>query len=145
VTPRDKKRNFSVVISLGLYQELKKTALRKGWTDEETLAWAMAYGVGDGNNIEEMEKELAEFMSRKSELDLELKSIALDYGRLSSRNAALRYEYFETFSENKTLAIKLSGAKAINTGFKNALKIRDDLNKQEERSDRQMVEKYVLR
>lgn len=142
---RYKKRKRSVALPLELYEVLKKTALKMDWTEEETLGWAIASGVEEVDNLDEMEKELSELINRKKELDLELESITPGYIGLSSSSAALRYEYFETFSENKTLAIKLTGANAMNKSFKNALKIRNDFNEQEERADSEMVEKYVLR
>jgi hypothetical protein len=106
----------------------------------------IAYGVDELDKLDEMRKELSELIDRKKELDLGLESITTDYGKLSSKNAALRYEYFETLSENKILAIKLTGAKTMNRSFKNALNIADkSYNEQEEMTDREMVEKYVLR
>jgi hypothetical protein len=141
-----KKRILSVTLSLELYEELKRIALKMDWTEKETLSWAIASGVDKVDNLDEMEKELSELISRKKELDLELESIIPDYRRLSSRNAALRYEYFETFSGNKTLTIKLIGAKAMNRSFKNFLKIEDKIHdEQEERTDKEMIERYIIR
>ncbi len=114
------------------------------WTEEEILGWAIAVGVGGIDRLREMEGELSELTTRKKELDLELENIISDYGRLSTRNAALRYECFDTLTRNRTLAIKLTGAKTMNRSFKNILKIADDRNEQEDRTDNEMVERYVL-
>jgi hypothetical protein len=140
-----KKRKLSVALPLELYEEIKKAAVKMDWTEEEILGWAVAFGVDGIDNIDEMEKELSELVGRKNKLDSELEGITLDYGKLSSRNAALRYEYFDTFTGNRTLAIRLTGAKAINRSFKNILKIADDGNEQEDRTDSEMAEKYIFR
>jgi len=145
MTTSYKKRKISIVLPLEIYGELKKTALKMDWTEEEALGWAIAFGVDKVDNIDKMEKELSELVNRKEEPSLELESIATEYGKLSSRNAALRYEYFELFSDNRTMSIKLTGAKAMNRSFKNALKIAIDYNEEEERTDRGIVEKYVLK
>jgi hypothetical protein len=143
---RYKKRKLSVVLPLELYEELKRTSIKMDWTEKETLGWVIAFGVDGINNMDVMEKELSELISKKKELGLELESVIPNYGKLSSRNAALKYEYFEIFSENKALSIKLTGAKAMNRSFKNVLKIEDEIyNEQEDRTDSEMAEKYVLR
>jgi hypothetical protein len=141
-----KKKKLSVVLSPELYEEIKRKAHKMHWTEKETLGWTITFGVDGINSIDEMEKELSELTSRKKELDLELESMTPDYGKLSSRNAALRYECFEIFCQNRTLAIKLTGAKVMNRSFKNVLKIEDEIyNEQEDRTDSEMVEKYILR
>ncbi len=141
-----KKKRLSVVLCSGLYEEIKRMARKMDRTQKETLGWAITFGVDGVNGIDEMEKELSKLTSRKKQLDLELESITPDYGRRSRRNAALRYECFETFSKNRTLAIKLTGAKGMNRSFKNVLKIEDEINnEQEDRIDSEMVEKYVFR
>ncbi len=132
------------MLSLELYEEIKKTADKMDWTEEEILGWIISFGVGVIDRVDELEKELSELTIRKNKLVLELEDATLSYRRLSSRNAALRYECFETFSRNRTLAIKLTGAKAINRSFKNILELTDDRNEQEDRTDSEMVEKYVL-
>jgi hypothetical protein len=138
------KRRLSIKLVHVLYEQLKETTLKMNWTEQETLGWAVASGIDEIDKIEEMETELSELISIREGLNLELEKIAIEYGKLSSRNAALRYEYFEVFSDNKTMSIKLTGAKVLNRSFKNALKIRVDYNEQQERTDRNMVEKYVL-
>lgn len=142
---RYKKAKLPVILPLWFYEELKKTALKMSWTEEETLDWALIYGIEGVNNLDEMEKELSELIRRKKELDSELESIIYNYGMLSSRNAALRYEYFEVFSYNRTMSIKLTGAKAMNRSFKDALKIVADYNENEEITDRKIMEKYVFK
>jgi hypothetical protein len=139
-----RKRKLSLVLPPELCEEIKKASLKMDWTEEEILGWAIAVGVGGIDRLGEMEEELSELTTRKKELDLELESIISDYGRLSTRNAALRYECFDTLTRNRTLAIKLTGAKTMNRSFKNVLKIADDRNEQEDRTDNEMVEKYVL-
>ncbi|HEX3033628.1 MAG TPA: hypothetical protein VHT73_00640 [Thermodesulfobacteriota bacterium] len=140
-----KKRKLSLNLPSDLYEQLKKIALKMDWTEKKTLGWAIALGANVVDKSDEMEKELSELISRKNELNQELESITPDYGKLSSRNAALRYKYFEVFSGNKTLAIKLTGAKTMNGSFKNALKIANRYNEQEDQADIEMVEKYVLK
>jgi hypothetical protein len=141
-----KKKKLSVVLPSELYEEIKRIAHKMDWTEKETLGWTITFGVDGINSIDEMEKELSKLTSAKKELDLELESMTPDYGKLSSRNAALRYECFETFSNNRTLAIKLTGAKGMNRSFKNVLKIEDEIyNEQEDRTDSEMVEKYVFK
>lgn len=132
------------MLSLELYEEIKKTADKMDWTEEEILGWVISFGVGVIDRVDELEEELSELTIRKNKLVSELEDATLSYRRLSSRNAALRYECFETFSRNRTLAIKLTGAKAINRSFKNILELTDDRNEQEDRTDSEMVEKYVL-
>lgn len=128
------------------YEEIKNVMLKMDWTEEEVLGWAIAFGVDGIDKLGEMGEELSDLISGKKELDLELESIAPDYGKLSSRNTALRYECFDAFSGNRTLAIRLTGAKAMNRSFKNILKIENEIyNEQEDRADSEMVEKYVLR
>jgi hypothetical protein len=139
-----KKRKLSLALPLRFYEELKKTALTMDWTEEETLGLVIACGVNRVDKLDEMGKELSELIDRKKELDLELESIIPEYGSLSSRNAALRYASFELFSDNKTISIKLTGAKNMNRSFKKSLKIAVDYNEREERYDKEMVEKYVL-
>ena len=139
-----KNKKFIVSLPLGLYADLNQIAPKIDWTEEEILGWAITFGIDEINNLDEMEKELSELTSRKKELDLELENIIPDYRSLSSKNAALRYEYFELFSDNKTISIKLTGAKNMNRSFKKALKIAVDYNEREERYDKEMVEKYVL-
>ncbi len=138
------KRKLSIRLIHMFYERLKETALKMNWTEQETLGWAVSSGIDEIDKIEEMETELSELISVKEGLNLELEKIAIEYGKLSSRNAALRYEYFEVFSDNKTMSIKLTGAKALNRSFKNALKIRVDYSEQQERTDREILEKYVL-
>jgi hypothetical protein len=138
------KRKLSIRLIHMLYERLKETTLKMNRTEQEVLVWAVASGIDEIDKIEEMETELSELISVREGLDLEMEKIATEYGKLSSRNAALRYEYFEVFSDNKTMSIKLTGAKAFNRSFKNALKIRVDYNEQQEGTDRNMVEKYVL-
>jgi hypothetical protein len=141
-----KKKKLAVVLTSELYEEIKRIEHKMDWTEKETLGWTITSGVDEINSINEMEKELSKLTSRKKVLDLELESITPKYGKLSSRNAALRYECFETFSNNRTLAMKLTGAKGMNRSFKNVLKIEDEIyNEQEDRTDSEMVEKYVLR
>lgn len=140
-----KNKKFIVSLPLGLYADLNQIAPKIDWTEEETLGWAITLGIDEINNLDEMEKELSELTSRKKELDLELENIIPDYRRLSSRNAALRYEYFELFSDNKTISIKLTGAKALNKSFKSALKIVVDYNQQEEIVDTKIVRKYIIK
>jgi len=139
-----KQRKLSVALPLGLYEEIKKAPVKMDWTEEEVFGWVISFGVDVIDRVDEIEKELSELTIRKNKLVSELEDVTLDYRRLSSRNAALGYECFETFSRNKTLAIKLTGAKAINRSFKNILKITDDRNEQEDRTDSDMVEKYIL-
>jgi len=139
-----KNKKFILSLPLELYAELKQIAPKIVWTEEEILSWAITFGVDGVYNLDEMEKELSELISRKKDLELELASMIPDYKSLSSRNAALRYEYFELFSDNKTISIKLTGAKTMNRSFKKTLKIAVDYNEREERYDKEMVEKYVL-
>ncbi|MBI2486160.1 MAG: hypothetical protein HYW01_04220 [Deltaproteobacteria bacterium] len=140
-----KNKKISVSLPLELYADLKQIAPKIDWTKEEILGWAITFGVDGVYNLDEMEKELSELVSRKKDLDLELARMIPDYRRLSSRNAALRYEYFELFSDNKTISIKLTGAKALNKSFKSALKILVDYNQQEEIVDTKIVRKYILK
>ena len=140
-----KNKNISVSLPLELYSDLKQIASKVDWTEEETLGWAITLGIDGVDKLDGMEKELSELISRKKDLDLELASMIPDYRRLSSRNAALRYEYFELFSDNKTISIKLTGAKALNKSFKSALKILVDYNQQEEIVDTKIVRKYIIK
>jgi aspartate 1-decarboxylase len=64
---------------------------------------------------------------------------------LSTKNAALRYKCYETFSRNKTRAIKLTGAKARNRNYKKALIIECAHPNQEDERDAEVLKKYVLK
>jgi len=128
-----------------IYEEIRQTALGTNWTEEEILGWSLAFGADEIDNVDKIEMGISELTNRKNKLDSELEDVTPDYVKLSSRNAALRYECYEAFSENKTRALKLTGARAKNRSLKNVLKITDEVhNEQEERADNEMVEKYVL-
>jgi hypothetical protein len=145
MTIRYKRKKLSVTISLRLYEELEKTALEMDCTEEETLCRTIATGANEFDNFHEIEKDLPGLINTTEELRQELESITPYYGKLSSRNAALTYKCYEDLSENKSLAIKLTGAKATNRSFNTILKIGVGHDEQQERADREIIEKYVLR
>ena len=140
-----KKRKLLIILPSEIYEEIRQTALGTNWTEEELLVWALEIGVDEIDNVDRIKKNTSVLIERKNKLDSDLESVTKDYIKLSGRNAALRYECYEAFSENKTRALKLTGARAKNRSLKNVLKITDEVhNEQEERADNEMVEKYVL-
>lgn len=144
MTIRYKRKRLSVKISLRLYEEIEKTALKMDWSKEETLCRTISSGANEFDNNPEIEKDLRDLINTTQKLHQELESITPYYGNLSSRNAALRYKCYEDLSEDKSLAMKLTGAKATNKIFNHILKFRAGHDERKERADREMIEKYVL-
>jgi len=127
-----------------IYEEIRQTALGMNWTEEEIIVWSLEFGIGEIDNTDEIEKRISEQLNRKNKLDKELEDVTKAYVKLSTRNASLRFECYEAFSKNKSGAIKLTGAKAKNRSFKQVLNIVRDTEERENRTDNELIEKYVL-
>jgi hypothetical protein len=139
-----KKRKLVITLPSEIDEEIRQTAHGMNWTDEEIFLWSLEFGISEIGNAGEIEKRISELLNKKSELDKQVEDPTKDYVKLSTRNAALRYECYEAFSNNKTGSIKLTGAKAKNRSFKQVLNIVRDSKERESRTDNEIIEKYVL-
>ncbi len=140
-----KKRKLAIVLPSIIYEEIRQIALGTNWTEEEVLVWSLEFGIGEIENADDIEKRINDLLSRKNHLDKELEDVTKNYVKLSTRNAALRYECYESFSANRTRSIKLAGARAKNGSYKKALGVEYDSNEHEDKNDNAVIEKYVLK